>query len=403
MVKYIVASPQSTPIRSRCMPHLSLGHALGGVAATLVHALSGVDQSASVDARVSVAAPSLTADWSRRRAKPHGFEGEVVALRGATPSAPMATLHFGTADSHWAPVRNSFRIGDIAIRCDSGFAASATEFASKTQCLRRGHSPPMDLELADDWYSSMLAAERKHFHYAPQPHYLKIRLILVDWMGDVGDELQLPKEIVHSAVAYLDRLLNVPTALPPQSHLQLVCLVCLFVAAKYAAVECDVPSMDEMVAYGHGQYTVDDIKACEVATLQALGWSLSALTPLHVAQFYLATSFPLYADDDLYGCALDDPTPYKSVFAKHVEFVADMVLQEHAFQQWLPSVLATAAICVVRRILHIAPVWREEIEMLSGYVVADVEDCFHAMWSHYAHHFSAPPKDEPSPCYVGAV
>ncbi|ETV70952.1 hypothetical protein H257_13690 [Aphanomyces astaci] len=260
----------------------------------------------------------------------------------------------------------------------------------------------IDMELVDDWYSSMLAQERAQFHYAPQPHYLKVRLVLVDWTCDVGEELDVPKSIVHTAVNYLDRLLNVPCALPPQSKLQLVCLVCLWIATKFASVDCEVPSIEEIYAYGHQQYTLDEIKAYEMATLKALHWQLNVLQPIHFTEFYL-TNPPLFPDDDINGYQLADPTAYATVYTKHVEFLTEMCLQEHAFQQWLPSVLATAMLCVARRIVHITPVWREEIEINSGYVVDEIQDCFHAMWSHYVHHFSKGTADEPSPTSVAAV
>ncbi|RHY26693.1 hypothetical protein DYB25_006551 [Aphanomyces astaci] len=222
----------------------------------------------------------------------------------------------------------------------------------------------IDMELVDDWYSSMLAQERAQFHYAPQPHYLKV-----------------------------------PCALPPQSKLQLVCLVCLWIATKFASVDCEVPSIEEIYAYGHQQYTLDEIKAYEMATLKAY---VVVFVPIHFTEFYL-TNPPLFPDDDINGYQLADPTAYATVYTKHVEFLTEMCLQEHAFQQWLPSVLATAMLCVARRIVHITPVWREEIEINSGYVVDEIQDCFHAMWSHYVHHFSKGTADEPSPTSVAAV
>ncbi|CAK4071692.1 unnamed protein product [Aphanomyces euteiches] len=254
---------------------------------------------------------------------------------------------------------------------------------------------PDDMELVDDMYSSMLAQERRQHVYAPQRHYLKIRLILVDWISDVGDELQLPKAIVHLAVSYLDRLLNVSTPLPPQSKLQLICLVCLMIAAKFGGIDCEVPSMEEIYAYGHQQYSIEDIKACELATLTALEWRLSAVLPINFAEFYLTCESPVYADDELDNRhQVVDPTMYLNLLAKHVDFVSEMVLQEFAFQQWLPSVLATAIICVARRILHISSVWRDELELMSGYVPSDVEGCFHAMWMHYVHHFANSKQNE---------
>ncbi len=116
----------------------------------------------------------------------------------------------------------------------------------------------------------------------------QIRAILVTWTCDVGEELRIEKCIVHAAVGYLDRVLSVSKeymltstfqyiiyiysqlqGTPPQSKLQLYCLCCLYIAAKYAAHDAEIPSMDEMHAYGHQQFTVQEIKDCEVAVLKA--------------------------------------------------------------------------------------------------------------------------------------
>ncbi|RHY32876.1 hypothetical protein DYB32_002143 [Aphanomyces invadans] len=174
-----------------------------------------------------------------------------------------------------------------------------------TATMQTASPDDVDMELVDEWYSSMLAQERAQFQYAPQPHYLK-----------------------------------------------LVCLVCLWIATKFASVDCEVPTIEEIYAYGHQQYSVDEIKAYEMAMLKALQWQLHVLTPIHFTEFYL-TSPPLFPDDDINGYQLTDPAAYATVYAKHVEFLTEMCLQEYAFNQWLPSVLATAMLCVARRIVHI--------------------------------------------------
>lgn len=58
-------------------------------------------------------------------------------------------------------------------------------------------------------YRAMLRQELCRPDFSKKYEYLKYRRILVDWMSEVGEEMQVRKETVHTAIAYLERVLAV--------------------------------------------------------------------------------------------------------------------------------------------------------------------------------------------------
>ncbi|OQR93142.1 hypothetical protein ACHHYP_02850 [Achlya hypogyna] len=244
-----------------------------------------------------------------------------------------------------------------------------------------------ELDLADDWYTTMLHQERQRPVFNPAFHYVQTRRVLADWTRDVGEALNMEKWIVHAAIA---------GEKPPQAKLQLYCLCCLYIAAKYFALDADIPSLDEMHVFAHGLYSTDDIKVYEGRLLEALHWSLTALHPLHFVRFFVATT-PLYNDDQIHHLRIESSDEIWRRYQQHVEFLAEMCLLEYGFQQYPPSVVATAILAVGRRIMSIIPVWREEMEALTGYPGDAIKDCYNHVWSHYVTHSGVKSNGETSP------
>ncbi|EQC33493.1 hypothetical protein SDRG_09002 [Saprolegnia diclina VS20] len=263
---------------------------------------------------------------------------------------------------------------------------------------------PLDdaaLDLADDWYTTMLHQERLRVAFNPSFHYVQTRRVLVDWTCDVGDALHLEKWIVHTAVMYLDRLLSEGEK-PLQTELQLYCLCSLFIAAKTFALDSDIPSLHDMHAYANGLYSTHDIMRYEGRLLQALRWSLTAMHPLSFVRFYVASA-PLFPDDTIHHLRLGDPSENAELLDRYsalVESLADLCLSEYAFLEYLPSIVATAILAVGRRILNITPIWRNEMEALTGYAVHDMEACYHHVYRQYEMQSQKPGLAETSPAAV---
>lgn len=110
----------------------------------------------------------------------------------------------------------------------------------------------------------------------------------------------------------------------------------------------------------------------------------------------------LFADDEVLGRAgAGLQLQARAYLAKYADFFADLGLQEYAFQAFRPSVVAAAALAAARKALGVSPLWREELSVVTGYVVEQVEPCFSALWSHYEASFGkGPEREDESPACV---
>ncbi|RLN80976.1 hypothetical protein BBJ28_00001285 [Nothophytophthora sp. Chile5] len=231
-------------------------------------------------------------------------------------------------------------------------------------------------------YRAMLRQELARPDFSRQYEYLKYRRVLVDWMAEVGEtHLRMRKEYVHSAVAYLERLLaRADEPLPPKDRFQLLALSCLRMALKFQGTEEELPLMAEFWEMGNRMYSFDEISDAEAANFQKLGWRLTVVTPLHFLQHFMGQTV-LFADDRLLGSELVDEA--HGYYCKYAEFFVDLVLQEYSLQVYRPSVVAASILVAARKALDVTPLWRDELSALTGYDEAQVAPCFQAVWSHF--------------------
>ena len=72
---------------------------------------------------------------------------------------------------------------------------------------------------------------------------------------------------------------------------------------------------------------------------------------------------------------------------KYARFFADLSLQEYAFQQYKPSVMAAAIVAASRQALSVLPAWRPELEDLTLHRADEVTGCFKHLYSHFEANF----------------
>ncbi|KAJ0405409.1 hypothetical protein ATCC90586_009448 [Pythium insidiosum] len=239
-----------------------------------------------------------------------------------------------------------------------------------------------DLDI-DMTYRCMLRQELSRPDYSRKYEYLRYRRVLVDWMCEVGEEMQIRKGTVHTAIAYLERVLSMGP-LPPKDRFQLLALSCLLIAAKYLGPEEEVPPMAEFWEFGNRCYTIEEIHKMEMDTLNKLGWSLTALSPIHFVRFYLSQPV-LFTNDEIQGTDMvEEALEY---YRKYADFFVDLCLQSYQFQAYRPSLVAASILAASRKALGMSPLWREELTELTGYSPEQVEPCFIAVWTHYVKTF----------------
>ncbi|XP_001356167.4 G1/S-specific cyclin-E isoform X1 [Drosophila pseudoobscura] len=124
----------------------------------------------------------------------------------------------------------------------------------------------------DDQDSRLRSTTMLEQHPGLQP---RMRAILLDWLIEVCEVYKLHRETFYLAVDYLDRYLHVAHKVL-KTHLQLIGITCLFVAAKVE--EIYPPKIGEFAYVTDGACTERDIRQHEKILLQALDWDISPIT-----------------------------------------------------------------------------------------------------------------------------
>jgi Cyclin, N-terminal domain/Cyclin, C-terminal domain len=221
--------------------------------------------------------------------------------------------------------------------------------------------------------------------FKPNASYQPFRRYLVDWMSDVGEQCRLHNSTIHVSILFLDRILGSTEI--PRSQWQVLATACISVAAKYEEAEEHCPPIPDLLqltklsAIGH---TSLSFREGELEVLRHLGWKLRAFPPLHVTGYFV-TKGVCFDDDVWQGRTIIDKIP--KYVKKYTEFFCNLTLQDYAFQQYLPTVLASGIVLASRVALQLEPRWRPELVRLTGYEEADIEPVFHHVWSYYEQQF----------------
>jgi hypothetical protein len=221
--------------------------------------------------------------------------------------------------------------------------------------------------------------------YTPSATYLPYRRYLVDWMSDVGEQCRLHNSTVHVGILYLDKIFRSRDI--PRNEWQLLATACISVAAKYEEAEEHCPPIPELLRLtrlGSTGHTPLSFREGELSVLQYLNWELRAIPAIHVVGYYLSKG-PVFVDDTWQGRHLIEKIP--KYVKKYAEFFCNLTLQEYAFQQYLPTLLAAAILLASRVALQVEPRWRPELSHLTGYGESEIMDPFHHVWSYYEEQF----------------
>ncbi|KAH8273622.1 hypothetical protein KR018_004674, partial [Drosophila ironensis] len=124
----------------------------------------------------------------------------------------------------------------------------------------------------DEQDSRLRSTSMLEQHSGLQP---RMRAILLDWLIEVCEVYKLHRETFYLAVDYLDRYLHAAENVQ-KTHLQLIGITCLFVAAKVE--EIYPPKIGEFAYVTDGACTERDILNHEKILLQALDWDISPIT-----------------------------------------------------------------------------------------------------------------------------
>ncbi|XP_064546951.1 G1/S-specific cyclin-E isoform X2 [Drosophila montana] len=124
----------------------------------------------------------------------------------------------------------------------------------------------------DELVSHLRSSSMLEQHPGLQP---RMRAILLDWLNEVCEVYKLHRETFYLAVDYLDRYLHSGRQVQ-KTHLQLIGITCLFVAAKVE--EIYPPKISEFAYVTDGACTERDILQHEILLLLALNWDICPIT-----------------------------------------------------------------------------------------------------------------------------
>ena len=199
---------------------------------------------------------------------------------------------------------------------------------------------------------------------------------MVDWICEIGEDLKFSSDTIHVTVQYMDTIL--PKIEVPKSKLQLICLTCFIIAAKFTEMEIKVPSLKEVHEFCRGTYSFDLIKKSEVLILELLEWNLKTITPYQFTQFFLSKGCAFSSDESV---VREIDFKLLKYLRKYAEFFVDLSLQEYEFSEYQSHILGCAAIAGARKAVGLYPLWNEELVELTQTSWDDIEICFKSLYA----------------------
>jgi cyclin A len=239
----------------------------------------------------------------------------------------------------------------------SGTLLPSSRTSSPIADSKNRHDPTYCTDMIGDITEMFLQRERslpRNNNYLASQTEIneKMRLILVDWLVDVALKFKLHAETFFLAVDLMDRYLAASKT--TRSHLQLVGITCVLIAAKYE--EIWPPEVKDCINISANTYTRDDILKMERAICGALQFKLTVPTP-----------FPFLAR--LLDCADADELTRNTAF-----FFLENSALDYRSLQFLPSQLANASLLLANVMLKKEP-WPVALQHSSKARVGDFKEC----------------------------
>jgi len=218
------------------------------------------------------------------------------------------------------------------------------------------------------------------------PMYQQHRSGVVDWMCQVGEACKLGNLTIHTAIGFMDMFLDI---IPIDgSRLQLVGAATLLISAKIEEQEPNVPRVSTLHAFcGNTPTPPSFIPKVESLVLNHLNWEMVVVTPIHFLDYYMLVC--------LAPCECGFANPHlsnyaetRSYLAKMAEFLVDMCEHHSLYREYLPSIVAAAAIGTARQMLKVTPVWSQSLQLITSHSLMDISQCMANIWGHYRQSFA---------------
>ncbi|XP_065649938.1 cyclin-J isoform X2 [Hydra vulgaris] len=219
-------------------------------------------------------------------------------------------------------------------------------------------------EIADEILLVLRSKELEIPKFHGTSSQLCYRRLLIDWLAVISEKLFLSHGILHLSVVYMDTMME-KWEFSKRSQLNLLALCCLWIAAKLDETDNRIPLISTLKCFVANSFEQDDFMQMELNIMQSLDWRLLLPTSVHFLDLYLSNSICL---DDLHvGYKITSTEKYKVYIQKYAFYFLEVSLQDHYFNDFLPSLVASAAISASRICLKLTPSWNQLLETMTGY------------------------------------
>lgn len=172
----------------------------------------------------------------------------------------------------------------------------------------------------------------------------RMRAVLVDWLIQVHLKFHLLQETMYLCVNILDLYLQIENV--QKSHLQLLGVTALFLAAKYE--EMYIPSIEDFVYMTDNTYTKSDIRRMEIQILKTLNFIIAKPISLNFLRRFSKAG---QAD------------PKQHTLSK---YFLELCLHDAEFSSMDPSYQAACALFLTFKLLDGSD-WNDTLEYYSTY------------------------------------
>ncbi|XP_013909713.1 PREDICTED: cyclin-J [Thamnophis sirtalis] len=153
-------------------------------------------------------------------------------------------------------------------------------------------------------------------------------------------------------------------------QLHVVALSCLLLASKFEDKEDSVPKLEQLNSLGCMTnmslvLTKQNLLHMELLLLETFQWNLCLPTAAHFIDYYL--SIAVHESDLHDGWPMVCLEKTKLYMAKYADYFLEVSLQDHAFLNYAPSLVAAACVTSSRIILRLSPTWPVRLHRLTAY------------------------------------
>lgn len=196
---------------------------------------------------------------------------------------------------------------------------------------------------------------------------LSSRRYIVDWLAAIWEEKKLSTMTRHLAITLLDFLMDGMDI--DQKQLNLIAVACLLVASKFEEAEINIPRAKDLNTHLPGTgFTNYQYMQAELIILKFFDWNVGLVSPAHFGDYYL--SFVLHPRTIVGITEMDDKM--SSYVKKYHAYFLEVILQDHMYHEFLPSLVGAASVAATRMCLCLEPSWPKDLEAVTGYTVQEL-------------------------------